>query len=144
MFRIIPGSSFFSKSAKFLSKSSFCFSVFIPRVLEITFFTFLDVRTKVKLETALMLAVRSVNVFACEQLLANKKTAVEMQNSSGLTAFMVACASGHDSLFDLLVSRGAKVTTTSHRGATGAHLAARYGHVNILQKLNQIQPDLFG
>ena len=135
---------FSANQPNFYQKVHFVFLSSFPRVLEITFFTFLDVRTKVKLETALMLAVRSVNVFACEQLLANKKTAVEMQNSSGLTAFMVACASGHDSLFDLLVSRGAKVTTTSHRGATGAHLAARYGHVNILQKLNQIQPDLFG
>ena len=95
-----------------------------------------------KLETPLMTAIKTGNIQTIETVLSLNPN-LDLQNSSGLTALILACGSGHKSeVFTKLLDQGADLKLTSNRGASCAHIAARNGQIDILKIIMQKEASL--
>lgn len=69
------------------------------------------------------------------RLLLEEGVPVNAATNYGLTALMLACASGRMNMVDLLLSRGADARATSDVGLTPLVMAADRGHADIVQRL---------
>ena len=64
------------------------------------------------------------------------------RDADGWTALHVAAAAGWTKGVGLLLSRGAAAAAVDHEGRNAAHLAARFGHADVIELLVRAQPDL--
>ena len=96
----------------------------------------LEGRTTMNDDTPLTVAVRNGRTAAATYLL-EQKASIEARDSYGETALMIAASQGLSRTVEMLISKGANVSTTSGDGSTPLHAAARnaegnpevYGHI---------------
>ena len=77
---------------------------------------------------ALLQALQVQSFRVAELLLSHPQTRIEVRNSGGESALMLAALRGQEALVVELVARGAQV---NHRGWTALHYAATGGHARV-------------
>ena len=74
----------------------------------------------------------------CVSLLLDRGSAVDASDSSGMTAFLYACASGKTECVNSLTVAGCSVSAKNSKGETGWSLSKNGGHQAVLRILERL------
>jgi len=83
----------------------------------------------------LLLAARRGELDKVKELLDGGADVNYWDNETYMTALMFATVGEHLDIVNELLVRGADLTMTDRNGATALHLAASYGHIDILRRI---------